>query len=293
MDDGFFDIDKVVLVTGCSSGIGAEAARHLQARGWTVYATARDVRTLEPLAAAGCRVLPLDVTDERSMQEAVARVTEEAGGIGSLVNNAGYSQSGAVETVPIADVRRQFETNVFGLLRLTQLVLPGMRARRRGRILNMGSMGGRLTFPGGGIYHATKHALEALTDALRFELAGFGIHVVLIQPGLIRTAFTATVSKHLADLPAAGGPYAHFTREVERITRESYETGPVARWAGTPADVAATIERALRATRPRPRYRVAASASLFMALRAVTPDRLWDALLSRTYPRPGTRSDDA
>jgi NAD(P)-dependent dehydrogenase (short-subunit alcohol dehydrogenase family) len=283
------DISRVVLVTGCSSGIGQACARRLEEAGRVVYATARDVQSLSGLRDAGCRVLALDVTSDASMQAAVERITREAGGIGALVNNAGYSQSGAVETVPIDRIRAQFETNVFGLVRLTQLVLPGMRARRQGRIVNMGSMGGRLTFPGGGIYHATKHALEAITDALRFEVAGFGIDVVLIQPGLIRTGFTQTVTAHLDALGQTAGPYAHFTSEVDRITHESYERGRMAPLVGSPDDVAAVVAEALASRRPKPRYRVAPSARLLMVLRALLSDRMWDGFLARTYPRPGAR----
>lgn len=278
---------RVALVTGCSSGIGAATAARLRAAGWTVYATARRPDSLGELAAAGCRTLALDVDDEQSMQEAVEAILAEGGRIDALVNNAGYSQSGPIETVPLEAVRRQFETNVFGLVRLTQLVLPGMRARRQGRIVNVGSMGGRLTFPGGGFYHATKYALEAISDALRFEVAGFGIAVVLVQPGLIRTGFTAGASRSLDATPPGAGPYEAFTREVERITRESYVRGPVARLAGSADDVAEVIARALDASEPRARYRVTASARLLMTLRAVLPDHLWDAFLARTYPRPG------
>jgi len=287
MSDALVHAAPVVLITGCSSGIGAATAARLRRQGWQVHATARRVETLGPLAAMGCHTLALDVTDEASMQAAVGEVLRETDRIDALVNNAGYSQSGAVEEVPLEEVRRQFETNVFGLVRLTQLVLPSMRARGRGRIVNIGSMGGRLTFPGGGIYHATKHALEAITDALRFEVAGFGVEVVLIQPGLIRSGFTAAVTKALAPLASARGPYAHFTQEVERITRESYEQGPMARLAGEPEDVAAVVAEALSARSPKTRYRVTNSAHLFMTLRALAPDRLWDASLARTYPRPG------
>ena len=286
------DVSRVVLITGCSSGIGQATARRLAAAGWQVYATARRLETLQPLEAAGCRTLPLDVVDEGSMQAAIETITRECGGIGALVNNAGYSQSGPVELIGPALVRRQFETNVFGPLRLTQLVLPGMRARRQGRIVNVGSMGGRLTFPGGGIYHGTKYALEALSDALRFEVAGFGIRVVLVQPGLIRSSFTQAVSASLEGLGAGKpGPYGVFTAEVDRITRESYEKGPMASLTGTPEDVAAVIERALTEREPKARYRVARSASFLMSLRALLPDSLWDAFLARTYPRPGQRED--
>ena len=284
------DISRVVLITGCSSGIGQATAWRLQGRGWRVYATARRVETLAPLQAIGCRVLPLDVEQDASMQAAVETIAAECGGIGALVNNAGYSQSGAIETVPMASIRRQFETNVFGAIRLAQLVLPGMRARRQGRIVTVGSMGGRFSLPGGGIYHATKHALEAVSDSLRFEVAGFGIRVVLVQPGLIRTQFSAAASASLEGIrtPAAG-PYGAFTEEVERITRETYVSGSLARFGGPPEAVAEVVERALSVRDPKPRYRVTPSAHVLMALRALLPDRMWDAFLSRTYIRPGAR----
>ena len=163
---------RSVLITGCSTGIGRATALRLVAGGWTVYATARKPETLSELATAGCRIMALDVTDEASMEAAVTAVERP---LGALVNNAGYSLSGALETLPMEEVRRQFETNVFGLLRLTQLVLPQMREARNGRIVNLSSMGGRLTFPGGGAYHATKWAVEALSDVLRVEVAPFGI----------------------------------------------------------------------------------------------------------------------
>jgi NADP-dependent 3-hydroxy acid dehydrogenase YdfG len=160
---------KAVLITGCSSGIGHETARHLAGLGrYTVYATARRPETLTDLESAGCRTIALDVTDEDSMQTAVSTVEEAEGRVWALVNNAGYSQSGALESLPLESLRAQFETNVFGLMRMCQLVLPGMRAAGDGRIVNIGSMGGKLTFPGGGAYHATKYAVEAISDAMRF-----------------------------------------------------------------------------------------------------------------------------
>src|SRR3954466_2002141 len=167
-------ISRAVLITGCSSGIGHATAERLARSGHTVYATARRPESIADLESAGCKTLACDVTNEESMQAAVRAVEESEGAVGVLINNAGYSQSGAVESVPMDQVRRQFETNVFGLLRMTQLVLPGMRRQRWGRVVNLSSMGGRLTFPGGGIYHASKHAVEALGDALRFEVRGFG-----------------------------------------------------------------------------------------------------------------------
>ena len=190
---------KAVLITGCSSGIGHATAARLARNGWTVYATARRRDAIADLEPAGCRLLELDVTDEASMAAAVRAVGDEAGAVGVLVNNAGYSQSGAIETVAMDDVRRQFETNVFGLARMCQLALPAMRAQGWGRIVNLSSMGGKLTFPGGGYYHATKHAVEALSDALRFEVAGFGVKVVVVEPGAIRTGFADAATTALED----------------------------------------------------------------------------------------------
>jgi NAD(P)-dependent dehydrogenase (short-subunit alcohol dehydrogenase family) len=278
------DDRRAVLITGCSSGIGRATAAHLARRGWRVYATARRPETIEDLAAAGCTILALDVTDEGSMREAVAAVERAEGTADVLVNNAGYSLSGAVEAAPMDEVRRQFETNVFGLVRLTQIVLPGMRAQGWGRVVNISSMGGRLTFPGGGFYHATKHAVEALSDALRFEVRGFGVDVIAIEPGLIRTGFGEAAAATVA--PADDGPYAGFQEAVAATTRDVYDR-PLGRLGGGPEAVARTIERAISADRPRARYRVTASARLFMGLRRLMPDRLWDGFLRRSYPTPG------
>jgi NADP-dependent 3-hydroxy acid dehydrogenase YdfG len=280
-----------VLITGCSSGIGYATAERLLNDGRTVYATARRPETLEALAAKGATTLALDVTDEASMSAAVAQVTDAEGAVGVLINNAGYSQSGAVESVPIADVRRQFETNVFGLIRMCQLVLPAMRERGAGMIVNIGSMGGRLTFPGGGIYHATKYAVEAISDALRFEVRGFGVDVVLVEPGLIVTNF-GEVAAGSVDAAAAqqaeggaGGPYADFNRHVAEATANAYQ-GPLAKLGGGPEVVADTIAKALSAKRPKPRYAVTPSAHLLMGQRKITPDRLWDLMMRAQFPTP-------
>src|SRR5947209_3500665 len=217
------DTSRAVLITGCSSGIGHATALRLAHDGWTVYATARRPETLSGLQQAGCRTLALDVCDEASMTAAVDAVTETEGAVGVLINNAGYSQSGAIESVPIEDVRRQFETNVFGLVRLTQLVLPGMRAQSWGKVVNLSSMGGRLTFPGGGHYHATKYAVEAISDAMRFELRGFGIDVILIEPGLIVTRFGETAAGSVAAAAGSDGPYGEFNATVAKLTAGAYK----------------------------------------------------------------------
>jgi NAD(P)-dependent dehydrogenase (short-subunit alcohol dehydrogenase family) len=276
---------NVVLITGCSSGIGHETARHLAQHGHTVYATARRPEAIEDLRAHGCRTLACDVTDETSMRACVEAVTEAEGAVGALVNNAGYSQSGAVETVPMESLRRQFETNVFGLVLMCQLALPGMREARRGRIVNLSSIGGRMTFPGGGAYHATKHAVEAISDALRFEVAGFGVQVVVIEPGLINTGFADAAVGSMSDVEH-DGPYGRFNTAVGRETASAYESG-LGRLGGGPETVARAIERAIDARRPRARYSVTPSAKLALGARRLTTDRMWDRAMRTQFPRPG------
>ncbi len=278
---------RAVLVTGCSSGIGAATAARLATAGWTVYATARRPETLGDLEAKGCRPLALDVDDEASRRAAVQAVVDAEGAVGVLVNNAGYSQSGAVESVPEDRVRAQFETNVFAPLALCRDVLPGMREQGWGKIVNVSSMGGRFTFPGGGVYHATKHAIEALSDALRFEVRGFGVDVILIEPGLIRTGFGA---RAVQEIGAVGnGPYSRFNQAVAEASAGVYEHGPLSRLGGPPEAVAERIEEAIGADRPRARYTVTSSARLLIALHAVLPDAAWDAVMRSSFPRPGAR----
>ena len=275
---------KAVLITGCSSGIGHATAARLAGEGWKVYASARRPETLSDLAELGCETLALDVTDESSMRAAVDAVSEAEGAVGVLVNNAGYSQSGAVETVPIGQARRQFETNVFGLLRMCQLVLPGMRAQRWGKIVNISSMGGRLVLPGGGLYHATKYSVEAISDALRFEVRGFGVDVIVIEPGLIVTKF-GEVAAGSVDETADRDAYGEFNRRVARLTEEAYK-GPMARLGAGPDAVAKTIARAISSRRPRARYPVTASARLMIGQRRLVSDRVWDLMMRTQFPQP-------
>jgi NAD(P)-dependent dehydrogenase (short-subunit alcohol dehydrogenase family) len=278
---------KVVLITGCASGIGRSTAVHLLGQGHTVIATARRVEQIADLAQAGCAILGLDVADEASRTSAIGEALRRHGQIDVLVNNAGYSLSGALEPLPLDAVRRQFETNVFGLLRLCQLVLPSMRSQGQGRIINLSSMGGKLTFPGGGAYHASKYAVEALSDALRFETAGFGIKVVVIEPGLIRTGFADAAQQAMVPQPSPAGPYAAFDRAVAGATKGAYETGPLARLGGPPEAVAKVIGRAIAAAKPKARYRVTASASLLITLRALMSDGQWDGFVGGSFPKPG------
>lgn len=282
---------KAVLITGCSSGIGRATALRLAGSGWSVYATARRPESIAELGEAGCRTLALDVTDEDSMRAAVDAVEQAEGAVGVLINNAGYSQSGAIETVPMDAVRRQFETNVFGLVRLTQLALAKMRAQRWGKIVNLGSMGGRLTFPGGGHYHATKHALEAISDALRFELRGFGIDVILLEPGLITTDFGEAASASMADVGgsdadvAGEDPYTHFNATVAALTAGAY-VGPMRHLGAGPERVAEVIERAITRRRAPTRVTITPSAKLSIAARRLLSDRAWDAAMRGQFPQP-------
>jgi short-subunit dehydrogenase len=281
-------ISKAVLITGCSTGIGRSTAERLARNGHTVYATARRLESLADLAQHGCKLLALDVCDEASMQAAVAAVEREHGAVGVLINNAGYGSEGPVEEVPMSEVRRQFETNVFGLLRLTQLVLPGMRRQGWGKIVNLSSMGGRMTLPGGGIYHATKYAIEALSDALRFEVRGFGVDVIVIEPGAIKTEFGNTA---IARVDAIGGSadYAAFRDILKQQIRNAYE-GPMAAFAVGPEAVAKVIEKAITANRPRTRYLITLGAHVLVRVRRLLPDRAFDAFLRTQFRPPAPKS---
>ena len=276
-------VSRAVLLTGCSSGIGKATAERLARAGWTVYATARRPETLSDLEDAGCTPLALDVTDEESMQKAVAAVEAAEGAVGVLVNNAGYGQEGAVEETSIDAVRKQFETNVFGLLRLTQLVLPAMRAQGWGRVVNVSSVGGRMTFPGGGIYHASKYAVEALSDALRFELRGFGVKVIVIEPGLIRTGFDDAA---VASMDTGSGAYAEFNRAVAERVKSSYQGVMGKLTSAGPESVAKVIESAISSDRPRARYVVTPAARGLVALRRFMPDAVYDAMMRTQFPTP-------
>jgi NAD(P)-dependent dehydrogenase (short-subunit alcohol dehydrogenase family) len=270
---------KAVLITGCSTGIGRATAEHLAKRGYNVYATARKVDAIADLRDAGCKTLALDVCDEPSMRAAVGAVEQAEGVVGALVNNAGYAQDGPIEEIPLDALRRQFETNVFGLVRLTQLVLPKMREHKSGRIINVGSMGGKLVFPGGGAYHATKFALEALSDALRYELRPFGIRVSLIEPGAIRTQFLDTSLATMDERGEDASPYARLKTAVDARYRAT-GNGPMS--AG-PEIVAKAIEHAIKSKRPRTRYPLTPGARTLLALRRALPDGGWDALMRMQF----------
>ena len=269
---------RVVLVTGASSGIGEDTARRLQALGYIVYGAARRTDRLQALTADGIRPLAMDVTDDASMTSGVNRLLEETGRIDILVNNAGYGSYGAIEDVPIDEARRQFEVNVFGLARLTQLVSPHMRTRGSGTIINISSIGGRLTTPLGGWYHATKYAVEALSDALRIELSPFGIDVVVVEPGGIRTEWASIAADHL-EATAEGSAYADQIRDVAGAMRSESNR----RHYSPPEVIARTVGKIVTARRPRTRYAVGFMAKPLIAARRVLPDRAFDRLISAAF----------
>jgi short-subunit dehydrogenase len=273
---------RAVLITGCSSGIGRATANMLAAQGWPVYATARNIDSIADLETQGCKILALDVTQPDSMAAAVAAITSADGAVGVLVNNAGFGLHGAVETTSLEDVRAQFETNLFGLVALTQLVLPGMRAQGWGKVVNMSSMGGKITLPGGAFYHASKHAVEALSDALRMELRGFGIDVIVIEPGIIKTRFGDTAMESVTGTEVDESPYGMFNQKVMLKINGAYRDRMVGGGA-SPARVASVVARAIASKRPRARYPVTLTARGLILAKRVLPDRAFDTLATRSY----------
>ncbi|TCC50540.1 oxidoreductase [Kribbella pittospori] len=267
---------RIALVTGASSGIGEATARKLHALGYVVYGAARRVDRMESLAADGIRTIAMDVTDDASLRAGVDRILAESGRIDVLVNNAGYGSYGAVEEVPLDEARYQFEVNVFGAARLIQLVLPGMRAQRSGTIVNISSMGGRIYTPLGGWYHGTKFALEALSDCLRLEVKPFGIDVVVIEPGSIRTEWGDIAAGNLRKI-SGDGPYA---KQAEAMAA-SMDTDANARRTSPPTVIADAIGKAVTARRPRTRYTAGFAAKPLITLRRILPDRAFDAVISR------------
>ena len=269
-------MSKTALVSGASSGIGAATALALLDAGFEVFAGARRLDRLAPLAEKGARSLLLDLTDEASIVAAVETATGKSGRLDVLVNNAGYACCGALEDVPLAEARRQFEVNVFGLARLCQLGAPLMRAQRSGKIVNVSSMAGKFGEPFAAWYHASKFALEGLSDCLRMELAPFGVDVILIEPGMIRTAFVAFVKESLLKSSGASAYAEYARRHVAMLERGEASSVPSA-----PEGVARTIVKAISARRPKARYPTGGAARSMLFLRAVLPDRMFDRLMWR------------
>jgi len=268
---------KVVLITGASSGIGMSAAERLLKKGCIVYAAARRVERMVSLEEKGAHLLKLDVTDEASISAGIAKIIAEQGRIDVLVNNAGYGYFGPLEQVPLDEARRQFDVNVFGLASLCQKVLPYMRERRKGRIVNVASMAGHFCEPRGGWYHATKYSVVALSECLRMEVAPFRIKVSLIEPGAIRSEWSDIAMKHMEEC-CAGTPYEKSAANQARLFRWAYE-----KFASSPEIIAKAIVRASTSICPRLHYRKGFGSKSFIFFKTVLPERWFEAILGKLF----------
>ncbi|MEM7084448.1 MAG: oxidoreductase [Pseudomonadota bacterium] len=266
---------KTVLITGASAGIGKETAKRLVHEGHIVYTAARRIENMDDLKALGCRPLKMDITSETDITAVVDTIRDEQGGVDILINNAGFGTQGSVEETTLDDARYQFDVNLFGLARLTQLVLPTMRENRFGKIINVSSVGGRIYVPLGGWYHATKHALEGWSDCLRTEVAQFGIDVVIIEPGAIATEFNDVFVGPMLER-SGDGPYRQLAHGLAKMARDM-ESRPS---GSSPPDVIArTIVRAINARRPKTRYVAGKLAKPILFARRVLSDRMFDRLI--------------
>ncbi len=265
---------QVILVTGASSGIGKETAKQLLSEGNTVYVAARRLEKMNDLQELGAHPLKMDITQEADIQQAVDTIIAQSGHIDVLVNNAGYAIYGAVEDTTIDDARRQFEVNLFGLARLTQLVLPHMRKRKTGKVINMSSMGGKMYTPLGAWYHATKHALEGWSDCLRLELSAFGIDVVIIEPGVIITEFGDVMLKPMLERSGQSA-YGQLATSLAKATESSYQKGD----GSSPVVIAKLVSKAVRAKKPKTRYAAGKYAKPMMFIRNYFGDRIFDKVV--------------
>jgi NAD(P)-dependent dehydrogenase (short-subunit alcohol dehydrogenase family) len=277
--------EKVVLVTGASSGIGYDAAQTLARQGHRVYASARRTELMAPLKELGIQVIKMDVTDEESMKEGVETILQAEGHIDVLVNNAGYGFLGAIENVPMEEARRQVEVNLFGLARLTQLVLPYMRKQGSGRIINTSSIAGKMVFYMGGWYNVTKFAVEAFSDALRMEVKPFGIDVVKIEPGGIKTEWGIIAAKHLKE-SSIGTVYEETGINWADNMDWCYHTSMLS----SPAVVTRSISRAVNSRHPRTHYYKGRFSFAGRLLHAMLPDRWWDAVMRKVANTRSRRS---
>ncbi|WP_159877655.1 oxidoreductase [Aquitalea denitrificans] len=275
---------KVALVTGASSGIGKATALRLKALGFTVYAAARRTVRMRALESAGIHVLSMDVTDDASMSQGVAEIMARSGRIDVLVNNAGYGSYGSVEEVPLSEARAQFDVNVFGAVRLTQLVLPHMRGQHAGTIVNITSMGGKIHTPLGAWYHGTKFALEAISDCLRMEVEPFGINVVVIEPGGIKTEWADIAAQKLREMSGEGAYASQAHAMAESMVGDDSR-----KRQSPPALIANTIAKAVCAHRPKTRYAVGFGAKPMIFLRRLLSDRAFDGFMRMATGMPKLR----
>ena len=273
---------KIILITGASSGMGYETARILAEQGHRVYGAARRVQKIEELASYGVQALPLDITDEASIIACVKTIIDCEGRIDVLINNAGYGYFGAIEDVPMSDAKHQFEVNIFGLARMTQEVLPYMRKQHSGRIVNLASVAGHVTLAFGAWYNATKYALEAFSDALRMEVKPFGIDVVIIEPGAIRTNWGIIAADHLRD-SSVGGAYEKTASRMAEGLRKMY----LSKIPTDPKVISRKIARAAVCRCPKTRYRTGRGAKFMVLLHTLLPARWWDALVVTSMSKMG------
>lgn len=267
---------KVVLVTGASSGMGLETAKKLLQMGYTVYGAARRVERMKELKAYQGHIIRLDLTDEASIEECVNTILQKEGHIDILINNAGYGYYAPIENTPIEEARRQFEVNFFGLARITQLVLPSMRKRHEGRIVNISSMGGRFTIPFGGWYHGTKYVVESFTDSLRLETRSFGIKVALVEPGMIQTDWGIIANEHLRVASRNTAYETNGTIMADYLDRY-YSSNKLT----SPEYLSRIIVKAATDKHPKTRYLYGKYAKLFVALKTIVSDRIFDATIFR------------
>ncbi|MEM6821452.1 MAG: oxidoreductase [Verrucomicrobiota bacterium] len=265
---------KVILITGASSGIGYDAAKTLVGEGHIVYVAARRVQNMEPLRELGCTPLKLDITREEDIQEVVNTILQAQQTIDVLINNAGFGLYGPVEEITIEEARYQFEVNLFGLARLTQLLIPTMRQQGSGTIINMSSIGGKIYAPMGAWYHATKHALEGWSDSLRTELASFGINVVLIEPGAIQSEFGDVMAKPMVEKHGSG-PYRDLVSGLNEAQRKEYEGGG----GSHPRVISRVIAEAIHASKPKTRYAAGKYAAPLLFIRRWFSDRFFDRII--------------
>ncbi|MEM7589566.1 MAG: oxidoreductase [Myxococcota bacterium] len=267
---------SVALVTGASSGMGKEFAKALLQEGMTVYAAARRLEQMDDLKQLGIKPLRMDISKEEDIKAVVATIEQEQGGVDVLINNAGFGVYGSVEETTLADARYQFEVNLFGLARLTQLVLPSMRAKKTGKIINISSIGGKIYTPLGSWYYATKHALEGWSDCLRLEVQPFGIDVVIIEPGLIKTEFGEVMLEPM--LKRSGtGPYADLANRLAKAQKTQYENSG----ASDPQVITNLVVKAVRSNNPNTRYAAGKYATLTLFMRRWCSDRMFDKMIMR------------
>ena len=269
---------KVALVTGASSGMGKAFANALISEGFVVYAAARRVDQMSDLTKLGAIALKMDVTSDTDLKASVQRITNEQGRVDVLINNAGFGMYGAMEDTTIDDARYQFEVNLFGMARLTQLLLPAMRKMNAGKIINISSMGGKMYTPLGSWYHATKHAVEGWSDCLRLELRPFNIDVVIIEPGAIATEFGDVMMAPMLKRSGSGS-YGKMANAVAAATKASYEKGA----ASDPQVIVDLVLQAIRARQPKTRYVAGKYAKLLMFIRKWFGDRIFDKMVLSTF----------